>query len=75
MLVPAVASAPVVPLATTRAATILILVAWGALDPVDVDGIGSLDLGGGPATLGDLDLDQHQCVVLVVLPPAVVLDR
>jgi hypothetical protein len=41
VLVPAVAPAPVtvVPLVTTtRTTAIFILVAWGALDPVDVDG-------------------------------------
>ena len=75
---PVVAAAPVtvVPLGMRRAATILVLDAWGALlDPVDVDGIRALDLGRRPATLSHLELDHHQCLVLLVPPPPIVHNR
>ncbi len=51
--------------ATTRRT--IILDAGRAIDPVEVDGLGSLPPpGGGPASVRHLDRHDHHCVVLVM---------
>ena len=60
----AMAAAPIVVPATTRRT--IILDAGRAIDPVEVDGLGSLPLGGGPASVRHLDRHDHHRVVLVM---------
>ena len=60
----AMAAAPIVVPATTRRT--IILDAGRAIDPVEVDGLGSLPLGGGPASVRHLDCHDHHRVVLVM---------
>ena len=58
------AAAPIVVPATTRRT--IILNAGRAIDPVEVDGLGSLPPGGGPASVRHLDRHDHHRVVLVM---------
>ena len=58
------AAAPIVVPATTRRT--IILDAGRAIDPVEVDGLGSLPPGGGPASVHHLDRHDHHRVVLVM---------
>ena len=60
----AMAAAPIVVPATTRKT--IILDAGRAIDPVEVDGLGSLPFGGGPASVRHLDHHDHHRVVLVM---------
>ncbi len=60
----AMAAAPIVVPDTTRRT--IILDAGGAIDPVEVDGLGSLPPGGGPASIRHLDRHDHHRVVLVM---------
>ena len=60
----AMAAAPIVVPATTRRT--IILDAGRAIDPVEVDGLGSLPLGGGPASVRHLDRHDYHRVVLVM---------
>ena len=60
----AMAATPIVVPATTRRT--IILDAGRAIDPVEVDGLGSLPFGGGPASVRHLDRHDHHRVVLVM---------
>ena len=60
----AMAAAPIIVPATTRRT--IILDAGRAIDPVEVDGLGSPPFGGGPASVRHLDRHDHHRVVLVM---------
>ena len=60
----AMAAAPIVVPATTRRT--IILDAGRAVNPVEVDGLGSLPPGDGPTSVRHLDRNNHHRVVLVM---------